>query len=295
MDAMVFPCRVHAGPVPGTVAVVTLDPLVLAPLAAAAALAGTVGGFGGAVLLVPVLVALGVDPIDAAPVGVATVAAGALSAAPDQLASGLVHQRLGVVVEIPASAAATVAALLSVHVPGDGLRLVLAAVALAAGAIGLSRAALNNVPRPEFVAEPPSEWPGTLGGTYAGPGGPIPYQARRVGWGLAAMLGAGTVSGLTGTGGGFVKTPIMREIMRIPVKVAAATSTFTMGLTGAATLLVFAGQGRVDAHLVSAAGVGAIVGGFVGARVQDRLAPTTVRRILSLALVVISVVLVAAR
>jgi len=274
---------------------VTLDPLVLAPLAAAAAMAGTIGGFGGAVLLVPVLVTLGVDPLDAAPIGVVTVASGALSAAPNQLRSGLVHQRLGIVVEIPASAAAVVAALVSVHVPGTGLRVALAAVALAAGVVGLSKAALHNPPRPEFVAEPPAEWPGTLGGTYSGPGGPVPYHARRVPLGLVAMAGAGTVSGLTGTGGGFVKTPVMREIMWIPVKVAAATSTFSTGITAATTLVVFAGQGRVDLHQAAAAGFGGILGGFVGARVQDRLAPATVRRVLSVALIVIAAVLVVAR
>jgi uncharacterized protein len=272
---------------------VTIDPLVLAPLAAVAALAGTVGGFGGAILLVPLLVTLGMDPFDAAPIGVVTVAAGALAAAPDQLASGLVHHRLGITIEIPASAAAVAAALVSVHVPSTGLRLFLAAVALVAGAVGLSKAALHNPPQAEFVAEPPAEWPGTLGGTYIGPGGSVPYHARRVKIGLVAMLGAGTVSGLSGTGGGFVKTPVMREVMWIPVKVAAATSTFTMGITAASTLLVFAGQGRIDAHLSAAAGLGGVVGGFVGARVQNHLAPGTVRRVLAVALVIIAAVLIA--
>jgi uncharacterized protein len=270
---------------------VTVEPAVLAALAAATALAGTVGGFGGAILLVPILVTAGMDPADAAPIGVVTVAAGALSAAPTQLASGLVHHRLGITIEVPASTAALIAALWSVHVSSTALRLFLAFVAFAAGAVGLSRAALHNPPRAEFAAEPPAEWPGTLGGTYSGPGGAVPYHARRLRIGLLAMIGAGTVSGLSGTGGGFIKTPVMREVMWIPVKVAAATSTFTMGITGATTLLVFASQGRVDPHLAAAAGVGGIVGGFIGARVQERLAPAVVRRVLAVALVVIAVVL----
>jgi uncharacterized protein len=271
---------------------VPIEPAVLAALAAAAAMAGTIGGFGGAILLVPILVTAGMDPLEAAPIGVVTVGAGALSAAPSQLASGLVHHRLGATIEVPASAAAVVAALGSVHVSQTGLRLVLAGVALVAGAVGLSRAALHNPPRPEFVAEPPAEWPGTLGGTYSGPGGAVPYHARRIRLGLIAMLGAGAVSGLSGTGGGFIKTPVMREVMWIPVKVAAATSTFTMGVTAASTLLVFASQGRLDPHLSAAAGAGGIMGGFVGARIQERLAPALVRRVLAVALVIIAIVLV---
>jgi uncharacterized protein len=272
---------------------VTIEPVVLVLLSAATAVLGTIGGFGGAILLVPILVTAGVDPIEAAPIGVITVAAGALSASPGQLAQGLVHHRLGITIEVPASAAALVAALGSVHTSPTALRLLLAGVALVAGGVGLSRAALHNPPQPQFVAEPPAEWPGTLGGTYQGPGGAVPYHARRVPIGLVAMLGAGAVSGLAGVGGGFVKTPVMREIMWIPVKVAAATSTFTMGFTAATTLVVFAGQGRIDLELAAAAGLGGLLGGLFGSRAQDRMAPSLVRRVLSLVLLVVAVVLVA--
>ena len=45
----------------------------------------------------------------------------------------------------------------------------------------------------------------------------VPYQARRLPLGLGAMAVAGLVSGLAGVGGGFVKTPAMRE----PITLAA--------------------------------------------------------------------------
>jgi hypothetical protein len=145
------------------------------------------------------------------------------------------------------------------------------------------------------VAEPAGEWPGTLGGAYDGPGGVVPYQARRLVPGLGAMVLAGAVSGLAGVGGGFIKTPAMSEIMHVPVKVAAATSTFTVSVTSATTLLVFAGQGRID--VVEGAGVvlGGLAGGAVGARLQGALPPVPVRRILGAVLVVVAVVLVATR
>lgn len=270
----------------------TIDPLALVMLAMVTAAVGTLGGLGGAVLLVPFLVATGTDPLIAAPIGLTTVVAGAIAAAPNQLAQGLVHQRLGVTIELPASAAALVAAIASASAAPGLLRALLAATAAAAGIVGLTRTPLRNPPQPEFVAEPPAEWPGTLAGTYQGPGGPIPYQARRVPLGLVAMLGAGAISGLAGVGGGFVKTPIMREIMWVPVKVAAATSTFTVGITSATALIVFAGQGRIDLELCAAAGLGGLVGGVVGAQLQDRLPPAMIRRILSLVLLAIAPILV---
>ncbi|MBK5222353.1 MAG: sulfite exporter TauE/SafE family protein [Acidimicrobiia bacterium] len=269
---------------------ISVPSLVL--LAVATATAGTLGGFGGAVLLVPILVLSGVEPSVAAPLGLVSVAAGSLAAAPSQLANGLVHHRLGITMEITASAAAITAAMASAHVPGAALQVVLALVALAAGLVGLSHAEMRNVAMPEFSGEPPAEWPGTLDGAYVGPGGVIPYRARHVGPGLVAMAVAGVVTGLSGVGGGFVKTPAMRELMYIPMKVAAATSTFTVAVTAASALVVVAGQGRIVVHDAAAVGLGGLVGGIVGSRIQDRISPARLRRALAITLILVAVVLV---
>jgi uncharacterized protein len=268
------------------------DPLPLLALAAVAGTLGTLGGLGGAVLLVPFLVVTGTDPLVAAPIGLVMVGAASLAAAPAQLAHGLVHHRLGLTVEIPASAAALLGALWSVHAPDTALRGVLVVVVLGSAIAGLTRAEPHNQPRPEFIAEPPAEWPGTLSGTYLVPSGPVPYRARRLPFGLAAMVGAGAMSGLAGVSGGFVKTPVMREIMWIPVKVAAATSTFTVSITTATALLAFWGQGRIDAEASAAAGLGGLIGGVVGAWLQDRMEPTLLRRFLAAVLFGVAVMLV---
>lgn len=264
---------------------------LLVVLAVGTAGIGALGGLGGAVFLVPALVLAGVDPIDAAPLGLISVAAGSLAAAPRQLQHGLVHHRLGITLEVAASAAAVAAALWSTQVSDDVLRIVLALSAGGAGIAGLLRTAVRNVARPEFAAEPPAEWPGTLGGAYAGPDGVVPYRARNLPQGLVAMAVAGAITGLSGVSAGFVKTPAMRELMYVPVKVAAATTTFTVGITSATSLLVFAGQGRIDVAAGSAVALGGLAGGVIGAALQDRLSPRGVRRTLSIVLVVVAVVL----
>lgn len=261
-------------------------------LAVATAAIGALGGLGGAVFLVPALVIAGVEPADAAPLGLISVAAGSLAAAPRQLEHGLVHHRLGITLEVAASAAAVAAAVWSSQASDDLLRIVLAVSAGGAGVVGLLRSEVRNVAQPEFAGEPPAEWPGTLGGAYAGPGGVVPYRARNLPQGLAAMVVAGAITGLSGVSAGFVKTPAMRELMFIPVKVAAATTTFTVGVTAATSLLVFAGQGRIDVGDGSAVALGGLIGGVVGAAVQDRLSPKGVRRALSIVLVVVALVLV---
>lgn len=265
---------------------------LVAALAAATAGVGSLGGLGGAVLLVPTLVLVGVSPVAAAPLGLLTVAAGSLAASAQQLRSGLVHERLGVVTESTAVAGALAGALVSALVPGAALAVLLGLVAIAAGVAGLAQRGLRNPPQAAFVAEAAGEWPGTLGGVYRLGQQGVPYQARRVPLGLACTGGAGLLAGLVGVGGGFVKTPVMREIMGIPIKVAAATSLFTVGITAAAGLTVYAAQGRIDVHAGAAAVIGALVGGRLGGLAQTRLPPTPSRVVVACLLVAIGVVLI---
>lgn len=252
---------------------------------------GTLGGIGGAVILVPALVLAGVEPAQAAPLGLLSVAAGSLAASAGQLDEGLVHQRLGVTIETGASAGAILGALVSVHMDATALTRVLAAVAMASAVAGVTRRGVRNLPHGTFAQEVPGEWPGTLAGQYSGETGVVPYQTRRLPLGLALMALSGLVAGLAGVGGGFIKTPVMREIMHVPVKVAAATSTFSVGITATAGLLVFTAQGRVEWVAGAAVVAGGLLGGVVGASVQRALSVTTVRLVLSALLVVVSVIL----
>jgi uncharacterized membrane protein YfcA len=254
---------------------------------------GALGGIGGATLFVPLLLALGVDPLLAAPLGLITVAATSLAAATSQLEDGLVHHRLGLTVECTASVGTVAGALLSTSVPEVWLARALGLGALAGAVAMLVRRGVRNLPAASFADDSPGEWPGTLGGTYHHAGGAVPYQATRVPQGLAVCVLAGLVAGMAGVGGGFLKTPAMSEVMKVPVKVAAATSTFTLGIGAAVGLLVFSGQGRIDAVAAAGVALGALCGAVLGAATQSRL-PAGGTRVAtgSLLLVVAAVVLV---
>lgn len=265
--------------------------LGLVALGVAVSALGTMGGLGGAVILVPVLVLLGVSPAEAAPLGLLVAGSGALAASVPHLEAGIVHHRLGVTVETTASAGVLIGAVVAASLSTTTLTRVLAVVALASALAAGRRKGMRNLPDPVFDAEVAGEWPGTLSGAYHAEGGVVPYRARRVPLGLGAMVGAGIVSGLAGVGGGFIKTPVMSEVMHVPVKVAAATSTFTTGFTAATGLVVFAAQGRLDTEAGAAVVVGGLLGGVLGANVQDRLAPPKVRRVISVLLVTVAVIL----
>ena len=264
---------------------------LLAVLAWATAGLGALGGVGGAIVLVPLLVLFGESAAEAAPLGLLSVAAGSLAAAPFQLRERAVNHRLGVATELAATSGAVAGALLSGAVSEGVLVRSLAVVALTAAIAGGRRKGMRNPPRAGFGPEHIGEEPGTLAGAYPVAGGVAPYRAQRIPLGLSAMTLSGVVAGVAGVSGGFIKTPATTEIMHVPVKVAAATTTFTIGVTSAAALLVFAGQGRVELRAGAAVVLGSLLGGRTGASLQARLAPTTVRRALSAVLVTVATVL----
>lgn len=265
--------------------------LAVCALSLLAATLGALGGLGGAVLLVPALVVTGTSPLAAAPLGLLCVAAGSIAAAPRQLVARTVNHRLGITVELVATSAAVAGALLAGAVGERALRLGLAVVALLAAVAGAHRSGMRNLPDPECDREAVGERVGQLAGVYPLDGQVVPYAVRRVPAGLAVMALAGFVAGTSGASGGFLKTPALTEVMHVPVRVAAATTTFTVGITSAAALCVFAVQGRLDVDLVGPVVLGSLLGGVLGARVQGALRPVLVRRVLSALLVAVAVVL----
>ena len=253
---------------------------------------GALGGLGGAVILVPALVLTGMAASVAAPLGLMTVAAGSIAAGPHQLAERSVNHRLGIVTELAASAGAVVGAVASGLVSDAVLTRLLAGVALAAALVGARRKGLRNLPDEACTRRDIGERVGSLAGAYPLGSGIVPYRPTRVGSGLGFMGIAGFIAGTSGASGGFIKTPATSELMGVPMKVAAATTTFTVGITSSAALVVFALQGRIDVEISAAVIIGSLLGGQLGARLQSTMPPTAIRRILSALLVLVAVVLV---
>jgi uncharacterized membrane protein YfcA len=269
-----------------------VHPVLLLVAAFATASVGALGGLGGAIILVPLLVTTGMTPVEAAPLGLLSVVVGSSAAATRQMRAHATHHRLGVVTESASTAGAILGALVAGAVSQDALTIVLAAVALMAAFAGGRRKGLRWKPDADAPREVVGEWVGTLDGAYSLDGAVVPYRTSRLGVGLLAMGVSGVITGLSGVGGGFIKTPASSELMRAPVKVASSTTTFSIGITAAAALLVKIADGRLDVEHGAAVVVGALLGGQVGALVQSRLSPPVIRRFLSALLVVVAAILV---
>jgi len=272
-----------------------VNPFGIAAAAAITSGVGSLGGLGGAVLLVPILTLTGTDASAAATLGLVSVAAGSVATATVQLRERTVNHRIGVSTEIAASSGAVAGALLSTEVSDTFLTVMLGLVAIAAAVLGGRRKGIRNKPDPSLTAADIGEHVGALSGAYDLNGGVVPYRAHRLQIGLGLMAISGLVAGLAGASGGFIKTPAQSEVMKVPVKVAAATTSFTIGITSAAALVVHASQERINP--IASAGVvcGAMVGAAFGARMQSHFSPVGIRRFLSAVLLGVGVILLVRR
>lgn len=268
-----------------------MNPLLLLCATVVTSGLGALGGLGGAILLVPFLVVSGLPAAEAAPLGLLSVVAGSAASARRQMRAHTTNHRIGVVTETASTIGAIVGALAAGAVSDAALTWVLAGVALTAAVAGGARRGTRWLPDPSARDEDVGEWVGTLRGAYRLDGGVVPYVPRRIGLGVAVIGLSGVVTGLSGVGGGFIKTPANSEIMHVPVKVSSSTSTFSIGITAAAALLVTVVEGRLDLRLGAMAVLGALVGGTIGTGVQSRLSPPVVRRVISVLLVTIAAVL----
>ena len=266
--------------------------LLIVGLALMTSTVGSIGGLGGAILLVPLLTLGDMTIAEAAPLGLVSVIAGSVAAGRRQTDDGIVNHRFGIVTELGATTGAIVGVLLAGSLSNDTLTYVLAAVAMLAAVGGAWRRGVRWKPDSALSAREVGERAGSLAGAYRLNDDVVPYAPTRMSLGVALMAVSGVVTGLAGVGGGFLKTPLSSEVMRLPAKVAAGTSTFTIGLTATTALLLMALDGRVDVSDAALVVLGALAGGTLGSGLQRRMSPPVVRRATAFVLAVISVVLV---
>lgn len=98
----------------------------------------------------------------------------------------------------------------------------------------------------------------------------INYAVHRpLGGSLISFL-AGVGSGLLGIGGGIIKVSAMNGFMKVPMKVAVATSKFMIGVTAAASSILYFLSGAVDSYIVAPVALGTIAGATFGSSIMNR-------------------------
>ena len=79
------------------------------------------------------------------------------------------------------------------------------------------------------------------------------------------------VSALLGIGGGLIKVPLMNVAMGVPLRVATATSNLMIGITAAASAIIYLLRGGIDPYVAGPTAVGVFVGASLGSRTAHRI------------------------
>jgi uncharacterized membrane protein YfcA len=103
------------------------------------------------------------------------------------------------------------------------------------------------------------------------PGEPETYEVRNMRLGVVGATGAGVLSALLGVGGGIVKVPLMHLGMGVPLRVATATSNLMVGITAAASAVIYVIHGGVDPYVAGPTVIGVFLGASIGSRISHRV------------------------
>ena len=102
----------------------------------------------------------------------------------------------------------------------------------------------------------------------------------------------GFISSFFGTGGGFIRTPVLVTIFNFPIQVAVATSIFALSIYAFVGALTHGIMGNIDVSLFVWAGFGLVVGGQVGVKVVSKISGAWILRLLLIVLLVLSIQLI---
>jgi uncharacterized membrane protein YfcA len=228
-----------------------------------AGLLGSLTGLGGGVVIIPLLtLLLNVNihyAIGAALISVIATSSGSAAA---YVKEGITNIRLGMFLEIATTIGAMTGAMLALHIQTS-------VIAVFFGVILIFSAIMSLRPKKENVSQRKSQWAEKLklNSSYPTPNGPVNYGVLNVAGGFFMMLFAGVISGLLGIGSGALKVVAMDGIMRIPFKVSTTTSNFMIGVTAAASAVVYLQRGYIDPGLSMPVVIGVLLGALTGSKI----------------------------
>ena len=233
---------------------------------AAGAVAGSTGallGLGGGIFLVPFLnLGLGFPIAMAAAISLTTVIATSSSVTAGKAGMNLMNFRFGMLLEVATAAGSVLGGITAQFVAQTTLQRLFAFVTGAVAVVTIARSKQRNV-----ITDPRVD-PGRLGGRFfdAETGATVVYRIKRLPLAVVVSFIAGNVSSLLGIGGGFMKVPVLNAWCGIPLRAAAATSAFMIGVTATAGAVIYYGHGQLQPALAAAAVLGVQIGSWSGMR-----------------------------
>ncbi len=254
-------------------------------LGAAVATLGTLVGLGGGFILVPILIFLFPEatPVTLTSISLTVVFLNAASATIGNIRAHRIDLRTAMLLVVGAVPAAIVGAAASRTVSRERFES-LFGVLLVMGAIYILWRSRKAGPQDQDVRHDPNREIRERRG---------PIHRFYVNGLLAGVISpiAGFVSSFFGIGGGVIHVPALTFILKVPLRVASATSLLVLVVTSLSAIMTLFLSGAIHEGWRRAAllGLGALFGAQLGVYFSSRINPRSVLLLLSVAMVMVGI------
>lgn len=252
--------------------------LVIFGLSVFAGVLGSVLGMGGGIVIVPALTLLfGVDIRTAVAASTVSIIATSTGAAVAYLQDKLTNTRVAMWLEMGTASGALTGALIAGLVKPTFL-FILFGCLMAYSAYSMYQGRKRELPEP--VEPDAMSLRLRLAGAYYDQvlDRTVEYNVTRTVPGLILMYFSGTAAGLLGIGAGVFKVLAMDQVMKMPMKASTATSNFMIGVTAAASSVVYFVRGDVVPAVAGPVALGVLLGATLGTKLMVRLKGSTLRK-----------------
>jgi uncharacterized membrane protein YfcA len=239
-----------------------------------AGLLGALLGLGGGVFVVPALVLIFNLPfLTASGTSSVAVVATSTAGASTYVRNRLANIRLGLVLLVSTTAAAVLSSLAASLLSTEVLSGLFSLVLLYVGYSMLrsrpqgTQASGSDLDLANTVSE------SGLESSYydAATGADESYGPQKVRTGMGLSVVGGVVAGLLGVGGGIIQMPVMTLLMKVPLKVAAGTSNYMLGVTATSAAFVRYAHGDIDPLIAVPTALFVFLGARSGAWLVPRI------------------------
>lgn len=230
---------------------------------------GALTGLGGGVVVIALLtLGFGVDMRYAIGAALVTSIASSSGAAAAYIKEGITNTRIGMFLEIATTIGAVLGAVIAMYLDKMYIAIIFSCVLMfsAIRSIRKSGETIDYSLPGDKLGEKLK-----LNGEYTDPNGTtIKYNVHNVMGGFSLMTVAGVLSGLLGIGSGALKVLAMDTAMKIPFKVSTTTSNFMVGVTAAASAVIYLQRGYIDPGLALPIVVGVLLGAYIGSKILPK-------------------------
>jgi uncharacterized membrane protein YfcA len=247
---------------------------------------GSLTGLGGGVIIIPLLtLGLGVDIHYAIGASIISVIATSTGSAAAYVKEGLTNMRIGMFLEVATTVGAILGAVVVVYLNPGYVAVIFGFILIFSSLMTLRKKVDHTTL--DYSSKAASFF--KLNGSYPLNGIDKPYAVKNVAGGFFMMLFAGTLSGLLGIGSGALKVIAMDNIMRLPFKVSTTTSNFMMGVTAAASAVMYFHRGQIEPGIAMPVCIGVLLGATVGAKVLIKANTDKLKMIFAVVVTILAV------